>query len=889
VKRVLILNSILALMINLLQAQKPLVEFNDNAWDRFSQSFISNDGEYVAYDTHQCSEWDLHIQSVVSSLKITVSRAELLTFTQDNKKVIFRRGDSIGILDVRRPDQPFFLTDIQSASVFRQGNDSDLLVYISKRLPDQLIVRHIESGREENYSSVKRYWPSNDGMIIVLEKAEGKTDTSPMDLQWLDTTRNLLFPIWSGIRAKDIQIGFHDSACVFTGEAIEDTSNNAVWIYQIGKEAAEKLVDNHDTSLRGLNIARISVFNDVSNRIFITLGISHTEEQASAESLASVDVWSYRDPVLKSAQLSQLNLRKDYGVFFKAVINVGNRQLIRLEYEDESISSELYKDKFMDCALLIRSSGVDRLEKNLKTVYLVNLSNGNRRLIADNVRDMGYLRYILSYNENYIFYYDQRLKEYFSYRIADGRTKNMTSGIGGRWAMEEKKDVPVGSYTSYPFAGVIKNEDVVLVYDQNDIFRLDPNSNGGIAQNLTGRQRRLRHWVFRLSPNSDIQAINGHDKLCIGVLDRMNKNACLSTICLEPIPTIGALNFEPYNFGYRAPIKARDKEVYVVTRMSVEEAPNLFYTNDFKQYTTITDIHPERKYNWMTSELVTWKSFEGNECQGILYKPENFDAVKRYPLLVYYYEQLSDNLHVFLYPAPSSGVLNIPYYVSHGYLVFEPDIHYRIGWPGRSAYNCVVSGVKSLTKRFYVDSKRIGLQGHSFGGFETNYIITHTTLFAAAMSASAVSDFVSGYGSVEQNGVNRQDRYEWGQSRIGGNLWQKPNLYIENSPVFYANRVETPLLLLSDHDDVIVPVQQGIEFFNALRRLGKRVWMLQYDGEGHNVFNSKSQQDLTMRMAQFFNYYLKGEAPPRWMTRPIPARQKGIDLGLEIDYSGVKP
>jgi dipeptidyl aminopeptidase/acylaminoacyl peptidase len=290
----------------------------------------------------------------------------------------------------------------------------------------------------------------------------------------------------------------------------------------------------------------------------------------------------------------------------------------------------------------------------------------------------------------------------------------------------------------------------------------------------------------------------------------------------------------------------------------------------------------------MRSELITWKTLDGQMDQGILYKPENFDPLKKYPLLVYYYERLSDDLHHFLRPELSTGRLNIPLYVSHGYLIFVPDIHYRIGWTGRSAYDAVVSGVNYLCGRKYVDRTKMGLQGHSFGGFETNYIITHTHLFAAAMSASGLSDFVSGYGNIGGNGNSHQDKYEWGQLRIGATFWEKLGLYLENSPVLRADRVTTPLLMMADKQDEIVPFEQGLVFFTALRRLGKKAWMLQYDGQGHTVFD-KASLDLTIRMFQFFNYYLKGEPPPAWMTKGIPARLKGMESGLETDTSGAQP
>lgn len=279
----------------------------------------------------------------------------------------------------------------------------------------------------------------------------------------------------------------------------------------------------------------------------------------------------------------------------------------------------------------------------------------------------------------------------------------------------------------------------------------------------------------------------------------------------------------------------------------------------------------------------------GNYSQGILYKPEDFSPQKKYPLIFYYYERLSDNLNVYINPSASTGPMNIAWFVSHGFLVFTPDIYYKIGYTGESAYRSVVSAADFLSKMPFVDEKKMGIQGHSFGGYETNYIVTHTNIFAAACAAAGVTDFVSAYGQLS-GGISRQYLYEVGQSRIAGTLWEKTDSYIRNSPVFYANRVNTPILLMYNKEDPAVPFSQGIEFFTALRRLNKRVWLLQYDGEGHRMEeNGQAAQDYNIRLTQFFDHFLKNVLAPKWMTKGLPAKMKGIDNGLELDTIRTMP
>jgi dipeptidyl aminopeptidase/acylaminoacyl peptidase len=328
---------------------------------------------------------------------------------------------------------------------------------------------------------------------------------------------------------------------------------------------------------------------------------------------------------------------------------------------------------------------------------------------------------------------------------------------------------------------------------------------------------------------------------------------------------------------------------YLLKKVRAEESPNYYTTKDFKEIKPISDVHPERAYNWLTAELVNFPLPDGSNCQGILYKPEDFDPHKKYPLLLNYYDQKSDGLYQYHEPRESIDNINVPYFVSRGYLVFTPDIHYKIGYTGESACAAIVSGALYLSKKPWVDGKRMGIQGHSFGGFETNYIVTHSHLFAAAVEASGPADFISDYNSIYGNSVASQFLWEIGQIRMRATPWQRPDLYLSNSPVLAADRVTTPLLMMHNKGDDAVPFGQGLEMYLSLRRLGKRAWMLQYEKGTHAVVDYREALDYTRRMEQFFDHYLKGALPPKWMTEGIPAARKGIDNGLELDSLGRKP
>jgi dipeptidyl aminopeptidase/acylaminoacyl peptidase len=304
---------------------------------------------------------------------------------------------------------------------------------------------------------------------------------------------------------------------------------------------------------------------------------------------------------------------------------------------------------------------------------------------------------------------------------------------------------------------------------------------------------------------------------------------------------------------------------------------------NFTNARKLSDATPQQsEYRWGTAELVDWRSADGDVLQGVLYKPDDFDPSKKYPMMVYFYERLSDNLHGHVVPAAGSSSINISFYVSRGYIVFTPDIPYRIGYPGESAFNAIVPGVLSVLSRGFVDEQRVGVQGHSWGGYQIAYLITKTDIFRAAEAGAPVANMVSAYGGIRwESGMSRMFQYEKTQSRLGGTLWETPMRYIENSPIFWADKVNTPLLMMHNDEDGAVPWEQGIEYFVALRRLGKPVWMLNYNGEAHGLRKAVTRKDWAVRMQQFFDHYLLEAPAPVWLEEGVPATEKGRHLGLD--------
>ncbi|MEN9371425.1 MAG: hypothetical protein RLZZ64_500, partial [Bacteroidota bacterium] len=508
-----------------------------------------------------------------------------------------------------------------------------------------------------------------------------------------------------------------------------------------------------------------------------------------------------------------------------------------------------------------------------RDIYAVNPLNGSRSLIVKDLAGMAQA----SPEGKYIYWYDMAKKHYFTYQ--QGVVVNVSKSIPTQ-LYDEEYDMP-SDPTPYGLMRWEKNDAALYVYDRFDIWKLDPNGKA-LPKMVTGGWGRKNHTSFRyLSLDPEERNILADQKLTLRVFNEKNKQAGFAHLQLGVDKEPRLYQIGQYALGNL--IKAKNADAYVYTKETYSQSPNINFSADLKQSRQLSSINPQQKdYNWMTAELFTWKAYDGKIATGIVYKPENYDPKKKYPMIAYFYETLSDGLYNYLPPAPTPSRLNIPFFVSRGYIVLAPDIHYVNGYPGKGGFDYVVSGARALAKKGWVDSTKMGIQGQSWGGYQVAHIITRTNLFAAAWAGAPVANMTSAYGGIRwESGMNRQFQYEKSQSRIGATLWEKPSLYIENSPLFHLKKVTTPLVVMANDNDGAVPWYQGIEMFTAMRRLNKKVWMLNYNGEAHNLVERKNRKDIQIREQQFFDWLLKGEKPAVWLKSGVPATEKGKTWGLE--------
>ena len=583
----------------------------------------------------------------------------------------------------------------------------------------------------------------------------------------------------------------------------------------------------------------------------------------SIQNNAKLVFWHYLDNRIKTYEQTQWDQSKDrtYASLLyldtKKLVNIADSKIKLVELCDNPNFTIGYDQSPYELA---SNWNYDKFD-----LYKIDLINGEKKLIATELQESAHL----SPNGAYTVFYKDSVW-YIYYNNPDSIyavTKPIKTPM-----YNEDNDLPEKA-ESYGFAGWLDGSNRILIYDKYDIwmFICDYPQNRLSLTASYGRENKVQYRIVNLDP--DRESYNFRDTLLLTGYNTLLK---WQNLYYQDFKILGPdkLTYETHKFVSFLK-KAKGSSAIIYSTESFSQFPDIeFKTNIFRKSDStwkISNLNSQlNKYFWGTTELLSYKDSKGNELQGFIMKPENFDPKKKYPVIIHYYERFSDYMYRFQRPALNHRP-NPIIYLNDGYIMFYPDIKYTVGYPGYSAVDALTAGAQKLIDMGIADPNAIGLQGHSWSGYQTAFIITQTDFFKAACAGAPVGNMTSAYSGIRLgSGLARQFQYEKQQSRIGGNLWDSLDNYIQNSPIFFAPKVKTPLLIEFGDIDDAVPWPQGIELFMALRRAGKPVYMLQYEKEPHIPRKYYNKVDYSLRMKEFFDYYLKGTPAPKWVLEGIP-------------------
>ncbi len=581
---------------------------------------------------------------------------------------------------------------------------------------------------------------------------------------------------------------------------------------------------------------------------------------APEEDKPDLVIWHWKDSRLQSMQQVQENADKNFS--FLSEWRPAEQKFIRLA-DDSLRQVNLGPEQKYAVGLDVREyelmANLDG--KRYQDVYTVDPATGERKLALRKAR------YFLgaSPDGTQLLHYSDGV--FYSYDVPSGKSTNLTGKIPTTFWNQDNDEPVVKPPTQV--IGWSKDSNSVLLSDGWDIWNVP--AHGSLAVNLTGNGKKDKIRYRRRFPlDPEEKGIDLSAPIYLSAYGEWTKKGGIALV--EPgKPGVRMLQWD--DASYSQLIKAKKADTYLYTRENTLQYPDFYVAAKLLDNgQRITQANPQQKdFLWPKGvRIVDYTSTRGEKLQAALYLPANYEVGKRYPTIVYIYEKLSQNAN--LYPQPGYNGFSISAYTSNGYAVLEPDIVYKVNDPGVSAVACVPPAVKAAIATGVVDAQRVGIHGHSWGGYQTAFLVTQTDMFRAAIAGAPLTDMVSMYSLIYWNsGGTNQAIFESSQGRFAGGYWDNQEAYLRNSPVYYAKNVKTPLIILSNDKDGAVDHTQAIEYYNTLRRLGKPVIMLEYKGENHGLRKPENMKDYTVRMKEFFDHYLMDKPAPKWMEEGIPA------------------
>jgi dipeptidyl aminopeptidase/acylaminoacyl peptidase len=887
---------------------------------------LSPDGNWLAYGINRSNrENELRILNIGTGAETTIPFGAQPAFSADSKWIVYGIGYSesqedrlrrqrrpihrkVGMLKLDGTSKPTVIDGIESFALDPSGAYLAMRRYPPERpsaggasgsvaqpaspapasdddAPPTgvtVIVRELETGRDTTFGNVGEYaW-------------QNVTDASKLTGRLLALTVSADDKTGNGIHLYDAASGVHrvlDSAAAvytnlswrrdaddlavlrsYTDEKREGASQTVLAWTGIGGTSSKPATLKPDTSLppgmRTVSYRRPS-WSDDGKTVFIgvaawaerppsekktdTTADGNAPSGGSGDDTPTLEIWHAKDVDVMPRQ--KLGARTERQRNLLAAWHLDSGRLVQLAKEATEAVTPL-RSRNIGYATSWDAYAMDRtIGRRAADLSIVDLQSGERMKVADRIDD-GYLQ--ASPRGRYLLFLQN--DQFWTVDTATKALTNITRTAPTTF-IDRESDATVKQKPPFGIAGWTKNDSAVVLYDKFDVWEVA--ADGSRATRLTdGTAEQVRHRVVRLDPNAEW--IDTSKPLTLSLFGTWSKKSGYAR--RAPGGNVERLIFEDRAIGSLA--KARDAEVYVYVTQKFDDSPDAYIAGEglsHARQVTKTNAFID-KYAWGRSEVVEFRNARGVRLQGSLHYPAGYEPGKKYPMVVYLYEKLSDNVHQFVAPS-ERDYYNESAFTSQGYVFFQPDIVFRPREPGLSVVECVEPAVKRIVEMGVADPARVGVIGHSWGGFDASYLATHSNLFAAAVAGAAITDLVSNYGNHHwSSGIAETDHIETGQQRMEVPLYEDLQAYIRNSAVFNVQNMRTPLLLEVGDSDGTVYWHQGVELYNIARRAKKDVVMLAYGGEDHGLRRRANQIDYQRRIFQWFGHYLKSEPAAPWIT-----------------------
>lgn len=879
----LIPTGFLLLIPFLLSAQKKLLENNLNDWNNWSvlkshECGITNNGKFICY-AYQAGQ---HGRVVVISNETKkadslpdIDSAEKIAWSNDNRTLIFKKPfDSLCRYDAIH-NSFNCQGDIIDYTIYRNRGDEVLVI---KKKNGQILIQNTSGTSSVTIDSVLYYVAIEKiySLIVVSKKGLGLLSLKDKKVKHISAINNVSGFLGDPAGKKLFFYGSND--------------RKAAYIYDRAKDKVRKLFDEDCADIpNGYSFPQFTPqFTPDGKHLVFTFPKKEKVLPAQQSGMIpQMEIWRtddiYQEKIFMDFDKAIAFIGVDTPESILKQIGQGYVNVLKTGSDSNSALVFWEKKYFEDNRIY------DNRDK-AADFFRYALHDGNNSLIVPKSQYVKGQGIAFSPNGRFAFWMDLNTGDFFCYNTETRSLVNATEKIVVPHDMPSGMGDPCVLRIDYRFVDWMENDRAFLISDKYDLWQIDPNGNVPPV-NLTGGYGRKHQICFRrISEEMQTEVLKNGSKLVVTAFDIKTKKSGYATIVLGNAKGLepGVLYDKLFDgasatTGIYTRIfkKSKQSKDVLIVGQRADESVNLYLTRDFKKYEKLSNIHPEKNVNWLTASLITYPMREGKTGEAILYKPDNFDPSKKYPVLFTYYMKRSDGLHEYFMPGMDINI-NIPYYVSNGYLVVVPDIpNYEPGRIARNTVNAVESVATYLKQYAWFDFSKMGIQGESFGGYVTNILVANSNMFAAAQASDAPSNmavlaqfFGGAGGSV--------GLLEHGWPNLQTNLWAHPEVYIENSPLFQANKVTTPLLLTHGRKDENVGFNQGENMFYALKRFNKPAWMILYEGGDHAYFgDGNGFQDFNTRRQQFFDHYLKGKPMPLWM------KQQTVSLELDTNNGKV--